>query len=94
MANLIEIDSLECVVIIDNEIDALSTTQPNTVNNTGRLPNIAMAPSSTIESRGGAVKEFRMEDICCGAHGLSILLVRSNLPIEAWETLTCKVDCH
>jgi 7,8-dihydropterin-6-yl-methyl-4-(beta-D-ribofuranosyl)aminobenzene 5'-phosphate synthase len=75
LSNLIEIDSLEATIVIDNEIDALSTTPPNTVNNAGRLPNIAMASPATVENRGGCKKELQMEDICCGAHGLSILLV-------------------
>jgi 7,8-dihydropterin-6-yl-methyl-4-(beta-D-ribofuranosyl)aminobenzene 5'-phosphate synthase len=74
LSNLIEIDSLEAIVLIDNELDALSTTPLDTVINAGRLPNIAMASPATIKNRGGCTKEFRMEDICCGAHGLSILL--------------------
>jgi 7,8-dihydropterin-6-yl-methyl-4-(beta-D-ribofuranosyl)aminobenzene 5'-phosphate synthase len=76
MTNLIEIDNLEAIIVIDNEIDGLSTIQPNTITNAGRLPNIIMSPGSTIESRSGAMKEFRMEDICCGAHGFSVFLVR------------------
>ena len=79
MINLVEIDSLEATIIIDNEIDALSTTQPNTVVNNGRLPNIAMASKHIVENRGACKKELRMEDICCGAHGLSVLLVRHTL---------------
>jgi 7,8-dihydropterin-6-yl-methyl-4-(beta-D-ribofuranosyl)aminobenzene 5'-phosphate synthase len=79
MNQLVEIDSLEAVIIIDNEIDALSTTQPNTVNNTGRLPNVAMSQPSTLDGRGAAKKEFPMEAICCGAHGLSVLLVRQTI---------------
>jgi len=74
MNQLVEIDALEAVIIIDNEIDALSTTQPNTVDNTGRLPNIAMSQPGTLDGRGAAKKELPMEAICCGAHGLSVLL--------------------
>ncbi|KAH8765088.1 metallo-beta-lactamase superfamily protein [Hyaloscypha sp. PMI_1271] len=74
MSGLVEIDSLEATVIIDNEIDSLSTTQRNTVTNNGRLPNIALSSPATVENRGGCMKELQMEDICCGAHGLSILL--------------------
>ena len=80
MSGLVEIDSLEAVIIIDNEIDALSTTAPNTVINNGRLPNVAMSyHGATIENRGGAIKELQMEDIFCGAHGLSVLLVCEEL---------------
>lgn len=78
MTILVEIDSLEAVIVIDNEIDGMSTTQPNTVTNNGRLPNIAMSSSVTVENRGACQKEIRMEDICCGAHGLSVLLVRKH----------------
>jgi 7,8-dihydropterin-6-yl-methyl-4-(beta-D-ribofuranosyl)aminobenzene 5'-phosphate synthase len=77
MTNLVEIDSLEAIIIIDNEIDSLSTTPSNTVVNNGRLPNIAMGSKVSVENRGACKKEFQMEDICCGAHGLSVLLVRT-----------------
>ncbi|KAJ5114854.1 hypothetical protein NUU61_000613 [Penicillium alfredii] len=72
--NLQEVDSLEAVVIIDNELDPLSPPPPDTVHVSGNMGNIAMGSSHTLTDRGGACQELKMEDICCSAHGLSILV--------------------
>ncbi|KAJ6087228.1 hypothetical protein N7467_006142 [Penicillium canescens] len=72
--NLEEIDSLEAIVIIDNELDPLSPPAPNTVQVTGNLGTIALSSRHTLTDRGEACKELRLEDVCCAAHGLSILV--------------------
>ncbi|KAE8450799.1 hypothetical protein EG329_005712 [Mollisiaceae sp. DMI_Dod_QoI] len=72
--NLVEIDSLEAVVIVDNDIDILSTIPPNTVTNSGRMPNLSLSQPDDVQARGECKKEIPMEAICCGAHGLSILV--------------------
>lgn len=74
--NLQEVDSLEAIVIVDNELDPLSPPAPDTVQVIGNLGHIAIKSDSNINDRGEASKEMRMEDICCSAHGLSILVVR------------------
>lgn len=70
-----EIDSLEALIIIDNDLDPLSTVAPDTVQVTGHLGHLASCSPHKLNDRGGACKELRMEDICCSAHGLSILVV-------------------
>ncbi|KAJ5198223.1 uncharacterized protein N7498_007340 [Penicillium cinerascens] len=72
--NLQEVDSIEAIVIIDNELDPLSPPAPDTVQITGNLGTIAMGAGHVPTDRGGAIREMRMEDICCSAHGLSILV--------------------
>ena len=62
-------------VIVDNEVDPMSTIALNTVQVTGLLPHFAMRSKVNVPERGGATKEITMEDVCCGHHGLSILLV-------------------
>jgi len=94
MSGLVEIDSLEATVIIDNEIDSLSTTQRNTVTNNGRLPNIALSSPATVENRGGCMKELQMEDICSGAHGLSILLVCQKCSRKFLRATKYGIDCY
>lgn len=74
--DLQEVDSLEAIVIIDNELDPLSMPAPDTVQLSGNLGTIAMSAGHVPPNRGGACRELRMEDICCSAHGLSILVVR------------------
>ncbi|KAL4897596.1 beta-lactamase-like protein [Aspergillus ambiguus] len=72
--NLVEVDSLEALVIIDNELDPMSPAAPDTVQISGLMNTIAANSPSELHDRGDAHKELRMEDICCSAHGLSILV--------------------
>jgi hypothetical protein len=74
--NLTEVDSLEAQVIIDNELDPMSTIAPDTVQVSGLMGHLAMNSPHHLDNRGDAHRELQMEDICCSAHGLSILLVR------------------
>lgn len=76
---LVEIDALEIQIIVDNELDPLSQPAPSTVQLAGGsmgLIALTTSPSLPTGERGEAVKELRMEDICCAAHGLSIMIVR------------------
>ena len=63
--NLVEVDTLEAIVIIDNEIDILSSVAPNTIINSGRMPNLSLAQPDHVQGRGEATKEMPMEAICC-----------------------------
>ncbi|KAF7717217.1 Uncharacterized protein PECH_007493 [Penicillium ucsense] len=74
MLNLQEVDSLEAIVIIDNELDPMSPPAPETVGVSGNMRTIGLHSKHPLTDRGGADSEMRMEDICCAAHGLSILV--------------------
>ena len=74
--NLQEVDSLEVMVIVDNELDPMSPPAHDTVRISGLIGTIAMKSPHTLTDRGDATKELRMDDICCSAHGLSLLVVR------------------
>lgn len=76
MSSLVEVDSLEVEVIVDNELDLMSPPPPNTIQSTRSLGSIALESPHRPENRGEASHEFRMSDICCAAHGLSVLIVR------------------
>jgi len=82
MLDLVEIDSLEAVVIIDNELDPMSWIQPNTVKVTGHWVDIGLSQSHHQPERDNAT-EIPMEAMCCGAHGLSVLLVGFSISDEA-----------
>ncbi|KAB8214169.1 beta-lactamase-like protein [Aspergillus novoparasiticus] len=71
---LVEVDSLEALVIIDNELDPLSPPAPDTVQVSGLMGSLALHSTHELHDRGEAKKELQMEDICCSAHGLSILV--------------------
>src|SRR5438045_2905080 len=75
MAALTEIDSLEILVIVDNEVDPISTYSNPAVQATGNVMHIGMRSQTLVSDRGDATKEIRMDRICCGAHGLSLMIV-------------------
>ena len=75
MSGLIEIDSLEAIIIIDNELDLMSWIQPDTVQVSRQWKDLALGQPELAQARGVATKELPMESLCCGAHGLSVLLV-------------------
>jgi 7,8-dihydropterin-6-yl-methyl-4-(beta-D-ribofuranosyl)aminobenzene 5'-phosphate synthase len=76
MSPLTELDALEILVIVDNEVDPISTYSNPAINATGNLVHIAMRSQTEIHDRGHIpTKELRMDSICCGAHGLSLMIV-------------------
>lgn len=75
MASLVEIDSVEVRVVVDNEVDPLSEYRNEEFEQvTGRFLDIGLSEPPTVKDRGGAQKELRMESLCCGAHGLSLVI--------------------
>lgn len=66
--NLIEVDKLEIQVLVDNIIDSLSTVPENVTHEMAYL-------------RKHGMKELSGECLCCGAHGLSLLLTASKKSI-------------
>ncbi|OCL13749.1 hypothetical protein AOQ84DRAFT_282485 [Glonium stellatum] len=74
MSRLAEIDSLEVVVIVDNEVDPMSPCMHPSVQASGGMRDISMKSTIHPENRGGANFELRMDNICCGAHGLSLMI--------------------
>lgn len=85
MSSLVEIDALDIQVIIDNELDPISPPSPDTVQVTGGLMgHIALfnGPALPSGERGNAVKELRMDNICCSAHGLSIMVTATRGDIK------------
>ncbi|KAL6249155.1 hypothetical protein RBB50_004218 [Rhinocladiella similis] len=76
--DLLELDSLEIVAIINDEIDLISPSQHPDVHQPGSFAGVPLKFHHTEPAwtrlRGGAAMEMRMDSICCGAHGLSLLL--------------------
>jgi hypothetical protein len=70
-----EIDSLEILVIIDNEVDPISKYPQEGVTAYGNLADLARDSPYHPDDRGKGVHEVRMDQICCGAHGLSLMIV-------------------
>lgn len=74
--SLEELDSLEILVVVDNEVDPISKYPQEGVTAYGNLADLARDSPYHPQDRGGqAVHEVRMDQICCGAHGLSLMIV-------------------
>ncbi len=73
--NLVEIDSLEVKVIVDNEVDPLSPSPNADVETPRPMRGIRLTPLEPGTDRGGGKLEMRMDSICHGAHGLSLMIV-------------------
>jgi 7,8-dihydropterin-6-yl-methyl-4-(beta-D-ribofuranosyl)aminobenzene 5'-phosphate synthase len=73
-SKLEEIDSLEVLVIVDNELDPISKYVPSVIA-VGNLGHVGMASPHIPTDRGEGVRELRMNQVCCGAHGLSLMVV-------------------
>ena len=72
---LLELDTLEILVIVDNELDPISASPNPLVEQTGGMRTIAInGPTLAPSDRAGAVKELRMDHVCCSAHGLSLMI--------------------
>ncbi len=75
MTQLAEIDALEVLVIVDNEVDPISSYQIPGLTVGGQLADVALRGPLQDDERGSAKFEIRMDNLCCGAHGLSLMIV-------------------
>lgn len=78
---LVEVDSIEITVIVDNEVDPISPSNNPAVQYPGLLRGQPLDPLPAGHDRGDAKAEMKMENICCGAHGLSLMIVRAPPPL-------------
>lgn len=74
---LVEVDSIEIKVIVDNEVDPISPSGNPAVQYAGLMQGQPLDPLPPGDDRGGAQAELKMENICCAAHGLSLMIVRA-----------------
>lgn len=73
--SLLEIDSLEIHVLVNDEIDQISPSPNPLVKHTQSFAGVPLSPVPDPAARGGAKLEMPMRNICCGAHGLSLFIV-------------------
>lgn len=71
---LIEVDSIEIKVIVDNEVDPISPANNPAVQYPGYMQGVPLDSLPPEDTRSGAVAELKMGNICCGAHGLSLMI--------------------
>ena len=78
MSSLVEVDAVEVLVIVDNEVDPISSYQHPDLKVSGQLADVALRAPLPDSSRGAAKFEIRLDNVCCGAHGLSLMIVRKS----------------
>jgi 7,8-dihydropterin-6-yl-methyl-4-(beta-D-ribofuranosyl)aminobenzene 5'-phosphate synthase len=78
LADLVDLDSLSIIAIINDEIDLISPSRHPDVDHRGSFAGVPLKShlgQDWTDAHGGANVELRMDSICCGAHGLSLLVV-------------------
>ncbi|KAI8663748.1 Lactamase-B domain-containing protein [Fusarium keratoplasticum] len=71
---LVEVDSLEIHVLVNDEIDQISPSPNPRVQHTQSFAGVPLSRVPDPTARGGANWEMPMRNICCGAHGLSLFI--------------------
>lgn len=71
---LVEVDSIEIKVIVDNEVDPISPANNPAVQYPGYMQGVPLDKLPSDDTRSGADAELKMGNICCGAHGLSLMI--------------------
>ncbi|KAM5345916.1 hypothetical protein ACJ41O_011777 [Fusarium nematophilum] len=72
--SLAEVDSIEIQVLVNDEIDQISPSPNPHVKHTQSFAGVPLDLISDPAARGGAKLEMPMRNICCGAHGLSLMI--------------------
>jgi 7,8-dihydropterin-6-yl-methyl-4-(beta-D-ribofuranosyl)aminobenzene 5'-phosphate synthase len=57
-SSLVEVDSLEALVIIDNELDIMSWVKQDTLKVGGKWEDVGVSQPATLQSRGEAKKKL------------------------------------
>lgn len=79
-ASIIELDSLELLVVMDNETDTLSSVDEGVP----QIPEVAQLAARTPPSRHYDGHECKtvFDQLCCGCHGLSVLVTGRRNDVE------------
>lgn len=82
--DLVELDALRLTVIVDNEVDQMSSV-PRELGQTTQMLKLFKDKRNLDKEKTSSPKDdahlgvdtvaFDFNDLCCGAHGLSILVV-------------------
>jgi hypothetical protein len=70
-----ELDAVEILVLVDNELDPISKPIDG-LEAYGSIAHIGLASPYEGKPPGESVKLLKMNELCCGAYGLSLLIVR------------------
>ncbi|KAI1388388.1 Metallo-hydrolase/oxidoreductase [Hypoxylon trugodes] len=71
---LTEVDTLTIHAIVNDEIDQISPSPHPSIKHPQSFMGAPLRPLAEGTQRGGAKLQMRMDTLCCGAHGLSLLV--------------------
>jgi len=94
-STLVEIDSLEVTVIVDNELDPISPLPNPAVVTPLPMYGIPLTLLEEGQHCSESKLELRMDSICCVVYGLSLMIVRrcTGPLLEYWpHRLTLNAD--
>ncbi|XDG02909.1 hypothetical protein ABKA04_002524 [Annulohypoxylon sp. FPYF3050] len=72
--HLAEVDSLTIHAIVNDEIDQISPSPHPAIKHPQSFLGAPLTPIPTGAQPAGAKCQMRMDTLCCGAHGLSLLI--------------------
>lgn len=78
MASLTAIDALDIRVLMNDQLDNIASSRNAEVTSGGPFSHVPLRKLDAAESqeRGNAKAELHLPSSCCGAHGLSLMIVR------------------
>jgi 7,8-dihydropterin-6-yl-methyl-4-(beta-D-ribofuranosyl)aminobenzene 5'-phosphate synthase len=80
-SSLIEVDSVEILVIVDNEVDPVSRYINEGVAVLSRFIDFGINSPNLPTDRSDQCRELKMDALCCGAHGLPLMIVGPLQPV-------------
>lgn len=78
MASLNAVDALDIRVLMNDQLDNIAVSRHEEVITGGPFSHVPLRKLNEAESqeRGNAKAELHLPSSCCGAHGLSLMIVR------------------
>ena len=72
-----ELDHLSIRAIVNDQLDNIAPSRHHEVQAAGRFSHVPLRELEPKErtERGGAKHELHLPNSCCGAHGLSLMIV-------------------
>lgn len=79
MSDLVEVDEIRIRVLINDQLDNIAPSWHPDVEDRGRFSHVQLKrlDDQSSQARGGAKHELDFNGGCCGAHGLSLMIVGS-----------------
>lgn len=92
-SSLIEVDSVEILIIVDNEVDPMPRYTNEGVAVSSRFIDFGINSPNLPTEHGDKCSELKMGTLCCEAHGISHNCGSSRTCRFSFEMLTTVSGC-